>query len=90
MKFRISCAYFFVLSIPNSCRLWEDLQIKLIFSEDISDIPISNFCEKQLIPNGATLIVQNPFFTKKYRTLLIMAFPSVFEIAMLPVLSSFI
>ena len=66
-KFRISCAYFFVLSTSNSFRLRKHLQIKLTFSEDISYITIPNFCEKQLIPNGSTLIiiVQKPLFDPK-------------------------
>ena len=39
----------------------------LSLSHLISYITISNFCEKQLIPNGATLIVQKtPFFYQKY------------------------
>ena len=37
----------------------------LKFSEDISFNIISNFCEKQLIPSGATLIVQKPLFWHK-------------------------
>ena len=48
-----------------SCRLWKDLQIKLKFSQDISYISISNLCEKQIIPNDATLIVQKPLFDPK-------------------------
>ena len=39
--------------------------MKLKFSEDISYNTISNFGEKQLIPSGATLIVQKPFFDPK-------------------------
>ena len=60
-KFRISCAYFFIilLSTSNACRL---KQIKLKFSGDISYTTISNFCEKQLIPNDATLIVPKTAF----------------------------
>ena len=51
MKFNISCSYFFVLSTLNVCRLWKDLQVKLKFSEDISYITTSIFCEKHFIPN---------------------------------------
>ena len=84
-KFRISCAYFIVLSTSNVCRLWKDEHIKLKFSEDISYNTISNFCEKQLIPSGATLIVQKPLFWPKNTNLcwlnvLTMSFPSVLEI----------
>ena len=64
-KFRISCDYFFVLLTSNYCRLWKDLRIKLKVLEDISYIKISNFCEKQLIPNDETLIVQKPIFLQK-------------------------
>ena len=41
------------------------LKIKLTISEDKSYISISNFCSKQLIPNGATLIVQKTSFLTK-------------------------
>ena len=64
-KFRISCAYFFVLSISNSCRLWRGLQIKVKFSEDVSYMTISNFCEKQFVLNDTTLIVQKSLFWPK-------------------------
>ena len=60
-KFRIICAYFFVLLNSNSCSL----HIKLKFSNDIFYITISSFCEKQLIPNGAALIVQKPLLWPK-------------------------
>ena len=61
-KFRISCAYFFVLSTSNSCRLWRGWQIKVQFSEDVSCMTISNFCEKQFVLNDTTLNVQKPLF----------------------------
>ena len=64
-KFRISCAYFFVLSTLNSCRLWRGWQIKIKFSEDVSCMTISNFCEKQFVLNDTTLIVQKPLFWPK-------------------------
>ena len=57
------------------------------------------FCEKQLIPNDETLIIQKPLFSKKYKILFILFFNDVFPTifwnciridAMLPVLSSFI
>ena len=98
-KFRISSAYLFVLSTSNVCRLWKDVQIKLKFPEDISYITIFNFCEKQLIPNGATFIVQKPFFDLKIQNIVNLWYNNVFTIivwdciginAMLPVLSSFI
>ena len=61
-KLRVSFADFFVLSTSNSCTLWKDVQIKLKNSEDISDIILSNFCENQLIPHGAILIVHQHFW----------------------------
>ena len=62
-KFRISCAYFFVLSTSNSCRLWRGWQIKVQFSEDVSCMTISNFCEKQFVLNDTT--IKNHFFDPK-------------------------
>ena len=53
-KFRISCAYFVVLSTSNLWRLWKNEHIKLKLSENIPYINISTFCENQFIPNGAT------------------------------------
>ena len=32
------------------------------FSEDVSCMTISNFCEKQFVPNDTTLIVKKPLF----------------------------
>ena len=69
-KFRISCAYFFVLSTSNSCRLWRGLQIKVQFSEDVSYMTISNFCEKQFVLNDTTLIVQKSLFDPKMQNLI--------------------
>ena len=64
-KFRISCAFFFVLSTSNPCRLWRGWQIKVQFSEDVSCMTISNFCEKQFVLNDTTLIAQKPLFWPK-------------------------
>ena len=61
-KFKISCAFFFVLSISNSYRIWKDQQIKQQFSEDIPYKVIFNFCEKQFILNDTTLILQKILF----------------------------
>ena len=39
---------------------------------------VSKFCEKQIALNSATLILQKPFFHKKYKTLLILCFNNIF------------
>ena len=78
-KFRISCAYLFVLSTSNSCRLWRGLQIKVQFSEDVSYMTISNFCEKQFVLNDITLIAKKHFFTQQYKTSLIVCLINIFN-----------
>ena len=64
-KLRIDCAYSVVLSTSNVCRLLKDEHIKLRYSEDILNITISNFCEKQLISNAATSIIKKSLFYPK-------------------------
>ena len=50
----------------------------LKFSEDVSYITISNFCEKQFVLNDTTLIVQKPLFLPKtYKTSLIQCFNNI-------------
>ena len=93
---RISCAYFFVLSTSNYCRLCRGQEIKLQFSEDVSYMTISNFCEKQFVLKDTTLIVQKPLFHPKIQNFDNLCFINIFTtsvknfirvVAMLTILS---